>query len=150
MIKSLLFFLLSVGLLPKRTILVAHRGMLGSGRWGDGLIVILFEFLDDDTKLAQSCRNWLYVQHWHTVVPGARCPVCGVSLLSHASVVFVLCVLPTIPRLKKKKIWGREERWPQMVSTQGDFCPHACVHQPTVILRVPFTGRQVNAWICAR
>ena len=60
---------MSVGLLPKRTILVAHRGMLGLRAWGDGLIVILFEFLDDDTKLAQSCRNWLYVQHWHTVVP---------------------------------------------------------------------------------
>ena len=30
----------------------------------------------------------------------ARCPVCGVSLLSHESVVFVLCVLPWIPRLK--------------------------------------------------
>ena len=43
--------------------------MLGLQAWGDGLIVILFEFLDDDTKLAQSCRNWLYVQHWHTVVP---------------------------------------------------------------------------------
>ena len=36
--------------------------MLGLPAWGDGLIVILFEFLDDDTKLAQSCRNWLYVQ----------------------------------------------------------------------------------------
>ena len=38
----------------------------------------------------------------------------------------------------------------QMVSTQGDFCPHARVHggQPTVILRVPFTSRKVNAWIC--
>ena len=69
-IKSpLSFFLLLVGLLPQRTILVAHRGMLGLRAWGDGLIVILFEFLDDDTKLAQSCRNWLYVQHWHDVVP---------------------------------------------------------------------------------
>ena len=100
--------LLSVGLLPKRTIMDAHRGMLGL-------------------------------------------QACGVSLLSHASVVFVLCVLSRIPRLIF--FWGgREERWPQMVSTQGDFCPHACVHggQPTVILRVPFTGRQVNAWICAR
>ena len=36
--------------------------------WGDDLNVILFEFLDD-TKLAQSCRNWLYVQHWYNVVP---------------------------------------------------------------------------------
>ena len=32
-----------------------------------------------------------------SVVTRARCPVCGVSLLSHASVVFVLCVLPRIP-----------------------------------------------------
>ena len=46
----------------------------------------------------------------------------------------------------------RKERWPQMVSTQGDFCAHACVHggQPTVILRAPFTSRNVNAWTCAR
>ena len=73
-IKSSLFFFVrwiarSVGLLPKRTILVAHRGMLGLRAWGDGLNGILFEFLDDDTKLAQSCRNWLYVQHWYVVAP---------------------------------------------------------------------------------
>ena len=37
--------------------------------WGDDLNVVLFEFLDDDTKLAQSCTDWLYVQHWYTVVP---------------------------------------------------------------------------------
>ena len=43
--------------------------MLGLRAWGDDLVVVLFEFLDDDTKLAQSCRNWLYVEHWHTVVP---------------------------------------------------------------------------------
>ena len=55
--------------MPKRSILVAHRGMLGLRAWGDDLNVVLFEFLDDDTKLAQSCGDWLYVQHWHTVVP---------------------------------------------------------------------------------
>ena len=55
-----------------------------------------------------------------SVVTRARFPVCGVSLLSHASVVFVLCVLPRIPRLIFF-FGGREERWPQMVSTQGDF-----------------------------
>ena len=43
--------------------------MLGLRAWSDGLIVILFEFLDDDTKLAQSCRDWLHVQHWYTAVP---------------------------------------------------------------------------------
>ena len=25
--------------------------------------------MDDDTKLAQSCRNWLYVQHWYVEAP---------------------------------------------------------------------------------
>ena len=35
--------------------------MLGLWAWIDDLNVILFEFLDDDTKLAQSCRIWLYV-----------------------------------------------------------------------------------------
>ena len=67
--SSLTFFSWSVGLLPKRSILVAHRGMLGLRAWGDGLVVVLFEFLDDDTKLAQSCTDWLHVQRWHTVVP---------------------------------------------------------------------------------
>ena len=60
---------MTVGLLPKRSILVAHRGKLGLLAWAHGLVVVLFEFLDDDTKLAQSCTDWLHVQRWHTVVP---------------------------------------------------------------------------------
>ena len=43
--------------------------MLGLRAWGDDPNVVLFEFLEDDTKLAQSCTDWLYVQHWYTVVP---------------------------------------------------------------------------------
>ena len=43
--------------------------MLGLRAWSDDLVVVLFEFLEDDTKLAQSCTDWLYVQHWCTVVP---------------------------------------------------------------------------------
>ena len=43
--------------------------MPGIRACGDDLVVVLFEFLDDDTKLAQSCTEWLYVQHWYTVVP---------------------------------------------------------------------------------
>ena len=43
--------------------------MLGLRAWGDDLNVVMFEFLDDDTKLAHSCTDWLYVQHWYTVVP---------------------------------------------------------------------------------
>ena len=43
--------------------------MLGLRAWGDDLVAVLFEFLDDDLKLAQSCTDWLYVQHWYTVVP---------------------------------------------------------------------------------
>ena len=42
--------------------------MLGLRAWVDDLNVVLFEFLEDDTKLAQSCTDWLYVQHWFTVV----------------------------------------------------------------------------------
>ena len=42
----------------------------GLRAWRDDLNVVLFEFLgDDDTKLAQSCTDWLHVQHWYTVVP---------------------------------------------------------------------------------
>ena len=33
--------------------------VLGLWAWSDDLNVILLEFLDDDTKLAQSCRDWL-------------------------------------------------------------------------------------------
>ena len=43
--------------------------MPGIRALGDDLVVVLFEFLDDDTKLAQSCTDWLCLQHWHTVVP---------------------------------------------------------------------------------
>ena len=43
--------------------------MPGIPAWGDDLVVVLSEFLDDDTKLVQSCTEWLYVQHWYTVVP---------------------------------------------------------------------------------
>ena len=35
--------------------------MLGLRAWRDDLVAVLFEFLDDDTKLAQSCTDWLYV-----------------------------------------------------------------------------------------
>ena len=57
------------GNISARSILVAYRGMLGLQAWADGLVVVLFEFLDDDTKLAQSCRYWLNVQHWYVVAP---------------------------------------------------------------------------------
>ena len=74
--------------------------MSGIRAWGGDLVVVLFEFLDDDTKLAQSCTYWLYLQHWYTVVPdpamrvalwalmgvGKDCEVC------HTTGPFVLCV----------------------------------------------------------
>ena len=47
----------------------ARVHMLGLRVWGDDLIVVLFEFLDNDTKLTRSCTDWLYVQHWYSVVP---------------------------------------------------------------------------------
>ena len=53
--------------LPNLRFCFARVDMLGLLAWSDDLQVILFEFLDDDTKLAQSCRNWLYVQHWYVV-----------------------------------------------------------------------------------
>ena len=57
-------------------------------------------------RSAPRVRRWTtmsLVKKYTTVITShsalcARCPVCGVSLLSHASVVFVLCVLPCIPR----------------------------------------------------
>ena len=43
--------------------------VLGLRAWGDDFNVVQFKFLEDDTKLAQSCTDWLHVQHWYTVVP---------------------------------------------------------------------------------
>ena len=57
-------------LLPKFALLfLLVSTMLGIRAWGDDLVVVLFEFLDDDTKLAQSCTDWLFVQRWCTFVP---------------------------------------------------------------------------------
>ena len=59
--------------------------MLGLRACSDDLNVVLFEFLEDDTKLAQSCVHWLYVQHWYTVVPESSMrvtEVCDTILLS--------------------------------------------------------------------
>ena len=56
-------------LLPICAFVLLVSTMLGLRAWGDDLNVALFEFLEDDTKLAQSCSDWLYVQHWYTVVP---------------------------------------------------------------------------------
>ena len=52
-----------------RAFVFARVDTLGLRAWSDDLVVVLFEFLEDDTKLAQSCTDWLYVQHWYTVVP---------------------------------------------------------------------------------
>ena len=83
--------------------------MLGLRACGGGLNGILFEFLDDDTKLTQSCRNWLHVQHWYVVAPD-HVESCKKNI-SHVSIVmcvlpgfpdtcpFSLCVLPRLPRL---------------------------------------------------
>ena len=54
---------------PNLRFCFARVDMLGLRAWSDDLNVVLFEFLEDDTKLAQSCTDWLYVQHWYTVVP---------------------------------------------------------------------------------
>ena len=58
--------------------------MLGLRAWSDDFVAVLFEFLDDDTKLAQSCTDWLYVQHWYTVVPD---PAMRVALWEQAGIV---------------------------------------------------------------
>ena len=57
--------------------------MLGLRAWADGLVVVLFEFLDDDTKLAQSCTDWLHVQRWHTIVPEPPMRVTLWALMGH-------------------------------------------------------------------
>ena len=95
--------------MPKRTILDAHRGMLGLQAWGDGLI---------DT-----------------------CPLSRVWCLPVVS--RVRCLRSVCPAQDSQIFFGGEGK------SDG---PHACVHggQPTVILRVPSTERQVNAWTCAR
>ena len=58
-----------------------------------------------------------------SVVSRVRCPVCGVSLLSHVSVVFVLCVLPRLPDSDKKvSVFFFLTMASKKVLTQGDFC----------------------------
>ena len=48
----------------------ARVHMLGLGAWSDDLVVLLVEFLEDDTKLAQFCTDWQNVQHRYTARPG--------------------------------------------------------------------------------
>ena len=81
--------------------------MPGIRAWCDDLVVVLFDFLDDDTKLAQSCRDWIYVQHWYTVVPdpamrvtlwalmgaGGNCEVCHTTGTLTPFCVCSLCLL---------------------------------------------------------
>ena len=57
----------------------SFHDLLGFWAWGYDLNLVLSEFPDDDTKLAQSCRDWLHVQHWYTVVPD---PAMRVALLA--------------------------------------------------------------------
>ena len=140
--------------------------MLGLRAWGDGLNGILFEFLDDDTKLAQSCRNWLYVQHWYVVAPDhfesfkktyPTCPSSCVSCpASQTHVRSHVCLAQASQTVKNKGFFCEEEG-------KGDslkWCPHKVISahmlghvhggQPTVIFRVPAQSkRKVNAWICA-
>ena len=76
---------------------VARIDMLGLWGCSDNLNVILFEFLDDDTKLAQSCRDWLCVQRWYTVVPEPSMRVTlwvlmEASLRQCTTAIYVKCV----------------------------------------------------------
>ena len=68
--------------------------MLGLRAWGDDLIVVLFEFLEDDTKLAQSCTDWLYVQHWYTVVPDLAMRVTSAMIVTSALKTHRLSIFP--------------------------------------------------------
>ena len=151
----------SVGLLPK---LIA--ACWGSGRGGDGLNGILFEFLDDDTKLAQSCSNWFYV-HWYVVAPDhvesckkktySTCPSSCVSCpASQTRVCFPVYPAQAFQSVKKKSFFfgrgRREGRWPEMVSTQGDFCAHAWTRARRATdrdLESVSASFCVNAWLCA-
>ena len=57
-----------------------------------------------------------------SVVSRVRYFVCGVSLLSHVSVVFVLCVLPRLPDSDKKvSVFFFFDDGLKKVLTQGDF-----------------------------
>ena len=53
---------------PNLRFCFARVDMLGLTAWSDDLNVVLFEFLEDDTKLAQSCVHCLH--HW-LLRPGA-------------------------------------------------------------------------------
>ena len=61
--------------------------ILGLRVWSDDLNVVQFKFLEDDTKLAQSCTDWLYVQHWYTFVPDPAMRVTLWALMRVAMIV---------------------------------------------------------------
>ena len=89
--RSVVFFA------PNLRFCFARVDMLGLWAWSDDLNVILLEFLDDDTKLAQSRRDWLYVQRWYTVVlePSMRVSLwvlMEASLRQCTTAIFVKCV----------------------------------------------------------
>ena len=70
--------------LPK-FVCIARVDMFGLLAWTDDLNVIFCEFLDDDTKLALSCRNWLHVQHWCVVAPDPAMRVTLAALSRHTA-----------------------------------------------------------------
>ena len=94
----------------------------------------------------ESCRK-CSTHHHITICCCHTCPLSRVWCLPVVSRVRCLrSVCPAQDSQIYKKLGWREERWPQMVSTQGDFCPHACVHggQPTMILPMPFSIKSVT------
>ena len=106
------------------------------------------------------------MQHWYVVAPDhvesckKKYPTCSSSCVScpasHTHVRSPVCPAQACQTVKKKQrfFWrgGREGRWPQMESTQGDFCAHAWTRARRATDR-DFESVSasfcVNAWICA-
>ena len=90
------------------------------------------------TSSSSCASSWTTTRSWRLKkkhVPHVRRHMCPAQLPRHVSVL--LCVLPGVPdtcpfscvflpRLprpwQKKSFFWREGRWPQMLSTQDDFC----------------------------
>ena len=97
------FFLLCGGshvqssLLPEFALLfLLVSTMLGLRAWGDDLVAVLFEFLDDDTKPAQ--KNLPL----HHITSSLCCLTCPLSRVSCLSVLVSVGVLPRLSDSDKK------------------------------------------------
>ena len=109
--KKFPYFFFSLVSRPLAQALDFGRSSRHAGAPGDGLVVVLFEFLDDDTKLAQSCTAGNRPWSWECPSPAERWML-GYAHLGQPTVIF--------------RVFSHAKKW---------MLGYAHLGQPTVILR---------------